>query len=226
MENFIFENTNWKTTRYGSKISLYSSKENIKDLQKPILILGGVHGDEPEGVHLCQSLLHHLKTVSRMSHQDWLLIPCLNPDGFFKNERVNGNGVDLNRNFPSQDWSSHIKAPRYNPGTSPGSEVETQAVVELITETAPKLIIHCHSWKPSIVYTSTEIPKEASILSLKTGYPLEPDIGYPTPGSLGQYGFYTHHIPVICIEEKEGVNLESIWPRFKDAFDELLFGVE
>ena len=41
-------------------------------------------------------------------------------------------------------------------------------------------------------------------------YELKNTIGYDTPGSLGQYGFYDCNIPVICIEEQEGIDQNSI----------------
>lgn len=220
----IFENNKWKKTSQNSYIELYASQPQLVFTQKPILIIGGVHGDEPEGVWLCEKLLEHLQGVSSPTHQDWILIPRLNPDGLKKNQRTNGNGVDLNRNFPSQDWSPIAKEPRYYPGATPGSEIETQAMIELINTFNPKLIIHCHSWKPSIVYTANEAPKEAQILSNMSGYELQPDIGYPTPGSLGQYGFLKCGIPVICIEEKEGTQKNETWERFSKALICILNG--
>lgn len=216
----------WKSTHYGSTIELYSSKKDLLFKNKPILIVGGVHGDEPEGVWLCLKLLEHIRSVSLTSHTDWLLIPCLNPDGHAKNQRTNGNGVDLNRNFPSPDWSPTFKEPRYFPGPHPKSEIETQALIELIESTKPCLIIHCHSWKPSIIYTSQTVPPEAKLLSDVSGYELQPDIGYPTPGSLGQYGYLEHNIPVICIEEREGATAIETWERFKSAFHQILFGTK
>lgn len=222
MENSIFENLKWKTTQYGLNIALYSSQEEVP--KNSLLIIGGVHGDEPEGVYLCEKLLSFLKNSSTPAIHPWVLIPNINPEGSKKNQRTNGNGVDLNRNFPSKDWSSQFKQPRYNPGPHPGSELETQALVELISHISPRIIIHCHSWKPSIVYTASTPPKEALILSQVSGYELQADIGYPTPGSLGQFGFFEHHIPVICIEESEGVSSEDTWNRFHLAFKEILFG--
>ncbi len=218
----IFENNNWKKTSQNSNIPLYTSKDQPKLIHKPVLIIGGVHGDEPEGVWLCEKLLEHLRGVSSPTHQDWVLIPCLNPDGFKKRQRTNANGVDLNRNFPSSDWNPTAKELRYFPGPKPGSELETQAVIEAIDTFNPRLIIHCHSWKPSIIYTASTVPKEAEILSRASGYELQSDIGYPTPGSLGQYGYFQRSIPVICIEEKEGAQKEETWSRFKNAFESIL----
>ncbi len=228
MEKTIFENTKWKKTAHNSYIQLFASQPSLQFQTKPILIVGGVHGDEPEGVWLCEKLLQHLKVLSQKRHtngdtaQPWIMVPCLNPDGLQKNERVNGNGVDLNRNFPSQDWSPDHTQPRYYPGKNPGSEVETQAIIELLNTYKPSLIIHCHSWKPSIIYTGDQAKPVAQILADVSSYELQPDIGYPTPGSLGQYGFLEHQIGVICIEEREGATADETWKRFQKAFDLIL----
>ena len=221
----MYENLKWKKTVQNRDIQLYSSSENLKfENEKPFLIIGGVHGDEPEGVYLVESFIEWAKEVSLKGHKlkPWIAVPCLNPDGLSKNERVNANGVDLNRNFPSKDWSTEHKQPRYNPGTSPASEIETQSVIELIEKYKPHTIIHCHSWKPLVVYTGHQAKDVAEAFAEVSGYPLEADIGYPTPGSLGQYGLLEHKTGVVCTEEREGADKEETWKRFGKAFDIVL----
>lgn len=230
MQEKIFHQSSWAFTAQRTPIELYKKSHTLSSYpERPILFIGGVHGDEPEGVHLAQQLLIWLiekeststnETTSKI--HPWLLIPCINPDGYSKNQRVNGNGVDLNRNFPSRDWSSETKAPRYYPGPSPGSENEVKALVKLIEDEKPQLIVHFHSWEPCVVYTGFPGKGAAEILATGTGYEFREDIGYPTPGSLGQYGWLEHQTPVICIEEQENIDLQLIWPRFKTGLERLL----
>jgi hypothetical protein len=212
---------NWKTTRLGTPISIYSSLDQKTD---PILFIGGVHGDEPEGVELAQQLIKKLYEIHKKISiwHPWVLIPCINPDGFKNNQRTNSQGVDLNRNFPCRDWSSESKASRYFPGTHPGSELETQAIISAIEEFKPQVIIHFHSWEPCIVYTGAPGKSWADEIALHCGYESKEDIGYPTPGSLGQYGWLEKQIPVICIEEKEHINLKLVWPRFEKSLLKIL----
>ncbi len=180
--------------------------------------MGGIHGDEPEGVELAEKSLQWLKSQLPESIAPWILIPCLNVDGFKNNSRVNGRGVDLNRNYPSSNWSSAFEKERYFPGKSPASEPEVQGVVELIQIFKPRLIIHCHSWEPCVVCTGKPGWKDAERLAAASGYNLQEDIGYPTTGSLSQYGWHDNKIPVICIEERDGVtDLTPIWPRFENG---------
>lgn len=232
----IYLNPSWTTTRQGLSVPLWSSHSPEDHLlpkgDRPILFVGGVHGDEPEGVWLAEAFLNWILTEyqrrSRQStslqwpEQKWVLIPCLNIEGFQSRERTNSAGIDLNRNFPSPDWSPEIKAPRYAPGLKPGSEPEVQGLIRAIEAYKPKLIIHFHSWKPCVVYTGKPAEPVARALSVHSGYPFQEDIGYPTPGSLGQYGWLVHQTPVICIEEQEGTIREHIWSRFKWALTELI----
>jgi hypothetical protein len=211
----------WGKTAFGSFIELYASPEfHWSQNTNPILFFGGVHGDEPEGVALAQATLSWLTQY----HQEdgntplcpWLLIPCLNPDGYKAKKRVNGRGVDLNRNYPASNWSPQSEQNRYWPGPNGGSEPETQIIVQIIQQERPRLIIHCHSWEPCIVVTGPPGNHDARRLAEASGYTLQEHIGYPTPGSLSHYGWHDHQIPVICIEEQELLtDLTQSWPRFK-----------
>lgn len=221
MTGKLFSAPAWRKTSLGEPIALWScdTLENLQG-QNPILIIGGVHGDEPEGVRLAEDTLAWLKSTASESalikRAPWILIPCLNVDGFKKGVRVNGRSVDLNRNYPSRDWAPTAKAERYFPGSGPGSEPEIQAVVELIERFSPRLIIHCHSWKPCIVGSGAPSKLDAKRLGTSSGYEVIDDIGYPTPGSLSSFGWHDKQIPVICIEEQEGLkDTASIWPRFE-----------
>lgn len=221
MQDKIYHQNPWVKTKLNTPIELYKKTHNS---QRPILFIGGVHGDEPEGVQLAMDLLNWLieQDKNNINLNSWILIPCLNPDGFRKNERVNSNGVDLNRNFPSRDWMQESKAPRYYPGPFPGSEIEVSSLVELIQETNPYCIIHFHSWKPCVVYTGESGKIIADIIAKDSPYESRPEIGYPTPGSLGQYGWLNHQIPVICIEEQENGPLEDGWKNFGNGLIALM----
>lgn len=225
MKKQLNQNPQWSKTSNGNLISLWSWN-TMNTTSRPLLIIGGVHGDEPEGVWLAENLLLWLQTqqIRNSLHQlqPGYLITCLNPDGYGKNERTNGKGVDLNRNFPTPDWSSECKAPRYFPGPKAGSEPEVASVVQLIDQIQPKIIIHFHSWEPCIVYTGAAGKNTAELFSVASGYESKEDIGYPTPGSLGQYGWHAKKIPVVCIEEKEGTIREHIWPRWRHVLQSIL----
>ena len=188
---------------------------------RPLVMVGGVHGDEPEGVALAEATLLWLKNNPEKTKVPWVLIPCLNPDGYKAHRRTNAAGVDLNRNYPAKSWSAEAKEERYFPGPFAASEPEVQAMVKLIEELKPRLIIHCHSWNPCIVVTGAPAQLDGERLSNACGYPLQETIGYDTPGSLSQYGWFDQQIPIICIEEQEGTALEKVWPHFAKAIEQI-----
>jgi murein peptide amidase A len=219
----------WRSSPLGTAIDLtacapWETLKNDPSARRPIVVMGGVHGDEPEGVRLARDLLVWLETQARHGRAlaPWVVIPCLNVDGFAKGTRVNGRGVDLNRNYPSQDWSPTFEKERYFPGPHPGSEPEVQGIVELIRELEPRLLIHCHSWEPCIVGTGPLAKKDTLRLAASSGYKAVDEIGYPTPGSLSRYGWHDRKVPVICIEEQEGLSdLSTIWPRFEKGMEQV-----
>lgn len=216
----MFSDLKWGHSALGTPISLHASAPPAQ-LCSPLLLIGGVHGDEPEGVWLANKTLEMLQKEKESESVPWALIPCLNVDGIARNTRVNGRGVDLNRNFPSKSWSPDFQKDRYHPGPHPGSEPEVQLVVKLISQLRPRLVIHCHSWKPMIVCTGEPGMPEAGMLSRSSGYEVVPEIGYQTPGSLSQYGWWDHQIPIICIEEQSGAPTSEIWPRFEKGMREI-----
>ncbi|MBX3040564.1 MAG: succinylglutamate desuccinylase/aspartoacylase family protein [Bdellovibrionaceae bacterium] len=211
----------WARTALGTPIPLY--RKDHTTIGHSLLFIGGVHGDEPEGVRLAEDLLSWIQGALKLKKplKDWILIPDINPDGSRLKQRMNGRGVDLNRNFPSKDWSPEAKGPRYFPGPHPGSEPEVQALVKLIQEERPQVIVHFHSWEPCVVY-SGDGRLWAETIAQGTGYEVREDIGYPTPGSLGQYGSLDLGLPVICVEAQEGDVLDELWPRFGRGISSLL----
>ena len=220
----------WASSIEHNPLPLYSSRPlgelnhlSYQESKPRVLFIGGMHGDEPEGVYLAQSLLEWLKQSHPMEWQsDWMLITCLNPDGFKRNQRTNAQGVDLNRNFPSKDWLSTAAADRYHPGAKPNSEPEVKALVQLILLTKPVLIIHFHSWQPSLIFSGPANHPAPQYLHLSSGYEVKSDIGYPTPGSLGQWAWKDLNIPVLCTEEKEGTNPTETWNRFGPGLKKII----
>ena len=127
----ILENT---TTKQGNTISLLG----FNNKKSQTLIIGVVHGDEPQGEYLINRYL------SENIKEDVLFIPCLNPDGKVQETRTNSNGVDLNRNFPTKNWE-HTEKDNYYSGDEPASEIETKFLVNIINKYEPKTIITLHT---------------------------------------------------------------------------------
>lgn len=171
------------------------------------LLIGGVHGDEPEGVVASRGVLELFRQNYSLN-LDLMLIPELNPEGVLLKTRGNSNKVDLNRNLPTKDWSPIAPTERYHPGPSPESEAENKILVKLINDYKPHVIFSLHSWKPMLNING--LLPEADVISKITGYIIDPDIGYPTPGSLGTYAGHENKIPTLTYEIERDINFDQI----------------
>ena len=186
----------------------------------PVLILGGVHGDEVEGVAAAMGLIDKWSQIYTRK-LNITVVPSFNVDGVLSGQRKNLNGVDLNRNLPTQDWTNEVAKEKYFPGTKPNSEPENQALVSWISSNKPKFILSLHSWKPCLNVNGNCKPEAEAIRAI-TEYPIVEDIGYPTPGCLGTYASVEHDIPTLTYEIERGLDTKSILSTHIDAVSEAL----
>jgi murein peptide amidase A len=180
-----------------------------------ILIIGGVHGDEVEGVQATHGLLGHFLNSFYYNLQI-TLVPCLNIDGLHSLQRKNARGVDLNRNLPTIDWNPNYTKESYYPGLVANSEPENQALVKFILENRPQFILSMHSWNP-MLNTNGDCKRFAQIVSSLTGYIITDDIGYPTPGSLGTYAGIERNIPTLTYEVERHLPAAQVISRHVPA---------
>lgn len=176
--------------------------------EREVLILGGVHGDEIEGVIAAQKILESF-LQSFPYKMNLTIVPQFNLDGVLAKTRGNGNGIDLNRNLPTKDWSPEIKTPRYNPGPRALSEPENQGLVRYLTEKNPRFIYTLHSWKP-MLNINGDARAVAEVIHKHTGYIIDDDIGYPTPGCLGSYTGLERDCPTLTYEIERGLSADKI----------------
>jgi protein MpaA len=175
-----------------------------------ILLLGGVHGDESEGVACAYGLLDHFLTQGMNLPMNLTLVPAFNLDGVLAKTRVNGNQVDLNRNLPSNDWDPKAFNERYPPGPHANSEPENQALVKFLESRRPRFIFSLHSFRQTMLNTNGDCAPEAEAMHALTGYEITPTMGYPTPGSLGTYAGMERDMPTLTIELLRGMDLREV----------------
>jgi protein MpaA len=208
------------TSVKGEKIPAFKSE---LDAPKYNYVLGAVHGDEVEGAHLAKEIFKWLSETTEVD-MPLVFVPVVNVDGFKAGTRVNGNGVDLNRNLPSSQWSPEAREEKYFPGKAPLSEPENIFLVELFNKYPPRFILSFHSWYPVINYNG-HCKEIADFLASYNKYPIEADfLTHPTPGSLGEFGPQEFGAPVLTFEcpvLADGVTLDSIWKDNEEAFKKL-----
>ncbi|MEZ4871103.1 MAG: M14 family zinc carboxypeptidase [Bdellovibrionales bacterium] len=214
-----------KSTKFGMSVqNLPIMAYHFGSSGPQVLILGGVHGDETEGVICARSLLAHFSDSFGYNLQ-LTVVPEFNIDGVLKVQRKNANGVDLNRNLPTKDWTRDVAEERYYPGEAANSEPENQALCQWLETYSPRLIISLHSWKP-MLNTNGNCQPEANIISEKTGYEVHESIGYPTPGCLGTFTGLERDMPTITYEIERGMAASEIIKTHVPAILEALKATE
>ena len=170
-----------------------------------ILFIGGIHGDEYSAVSVTIKWMHILKRFHSGAFE-WRFIPLLNPDGLLrkKSQRMNDNGVDLNRNFPTNSWDETLdywdkkteKNKRRYPGPYALSEPESSMLYEEIMTFQPDVIISVHAPHGIVDFDGPKktAPQKLGDLNLKL-------LG-TYPGSLGNYATLFGEMPVVTLELK------------------------
>lgn len=183
-------------------VAEYSPFEASEPLGR-VLVLGGIHGDEYSSVSILFKWMSRLdRNHSGLFH--WKVVPLLNPDGLLreKSQRMNANGVDLNRNFPTQNWEEESRDywvrrtssnPRRYPGPEPLSEPESRWLYREIERFRPTVIVSVHAPSHVVDYDGPSEPPARLgplFLNLKGTY----------PGSLGRFAGVYMGLPVVTIE--------------------------
>ena len=124
----------------GRRIGMYQTGDPAID--GSLLVFGCIHGDECAG-----SAVRPLAYGCPDPYSDILVVPNLNPDGEALGTRLNGRGVDLNRNFPAgwrplgERWDPQYSGPR------PFSEPETRLAARIVRAARPEATVWFHQYR-------------------------------------------------------------------------------
>lgn len=167
-----------------------------------LLVVGGVHGDEPSSVGAVAELGQRLRAGTVAAPAPIWLMPRLNPDGLARGRKNSARDVDLNRNFPAANFA-RAHDPGYFPGESPLSEPETAALAALIDRASIAAIVAVHAPFACVNYDGPAAAW-AGRVAAACGWPARGDIGYPTPGSLGTWFGVDRGLPILTLELPPG----------------------
>ena len=184
--------------------------DNLRHASLRVLVVGAIHGDELSSASVA---LHWLRFAEQGLFDlpqavHWRFIPVLNPDGLFHQppRRVNANGVDLNRNFPTPNWERDAKTywenrtrkdPRRYPGVKPLSEPESRFLHEDMQRFKPHLIVSIHAPYGVLDFDG---PRNGGFMPPSRLGRLYLDQVGIFPGSLGNYSGVHKGVPVVTVE--------------------------
>jgi protein MpaA len=197
------------------------------------LLLAAQHGEEAETGLLARRLLERVPG----DETAWAVVQVANPDGLLNATRQNAAGVDLNRNFPCASWSpepSYTFPPgidpelrelpnrtsRSSPGPEPGSEPETQALMALVHELAPPLVVDLHAPIELILVREGVPPEPVELLANATGLPVVSELTVESPGAFDEW-LLEQGIPAI-VYEVEHAGLPALCKRHLPGLEALL----
>src|SRR6266516_951596 len=211
----------------GRPIEVYT----FGDGEKEYLIVAGIHGGyEGNTIALANELITYINQNPEVipTAVTLYIIRDMNPDAEARSNdvdgRVNNNGVDLNRNFPSSNWAADWDRNGcwiYRPttgGTYGGSEPETRSVMSFIRSHRIEPMISYHSAAlgvfPGGVPWEAPSKRLASALAKVTGYSYPPvDTGCEYTGTLEDW----------AVENKDGaaVDMELSTHKYTDFKENL-----
>jgi protein MpaA len=195
-----------------------------QDTDVPVnLMFCGVHGDEEVGIYQCFHLVREILFDKPESLKKFKLViaPIVNPDGFLAGTRHNANGIDPNRNLPTEDWDStahkiwakYNEDPRKYPGKESASEIETKFQIHLINKYKPDKIFSLHAPLGFLDFDGPGDQKYYNLFRVEhrakyLGLNIEANtkrflklVDFPFfPGSLGNYAGNERKIPTYTIE--------------------------
>lgn len=190
-------------------------KESESKNARRILVFSLIHGDEEGAGSVGRLWMERLESIS--PRNTWRVVPILNPDGVKAKTRTNANKIDLNRNFPTQDWTDLAQKywkihsgsnPRRFPGDQAASEPEVKCALGHIEDFKPDFIISVHTPLNVLDFDGPRVaPPRYDYLPWKS-------LGH-FPGSLGRYMWFERKTPVLTME------LKPTLPEKARPFDEL-----
>jgi protein MpaA len=176
-------------------------------------ILATIHGNEPGGTPLVRQLGKYLQQQPHlMQGRRVVILAVANPDGMAHRSRVNANGVDINRNFPSANRINNKQS-----GANPLSEPEARVIKQLIDQHSPDRVISVHQPLACIDYDGP-----ATTLAVRMAQYCDLPVKKlgARPGSLGSYAGVDMGIPIITFEMRENdskLSSNILWERYGKA---------
>jgi protein MpaA len=202
-----------------------------------LMIIATIHGNEAAGTPLVAKFAEWLIAhPEELAGRTVVIIPVANPDGYAAGKRFNAHEVDLNRNYPADNWgvpqdkvghdpkegqtsphgNTFAHGSSFKPGHTPLSEPESRILMQLICRYFPNRIISIHQPVACIDYDGPAA-ELAATMAAKCPLPVR-KLG-SRPGSLGSFVGNTLERPIITWElpEDAGMDGDVLWKTYGES---------
>lgn len=192
------------------------------DGYKKTIYVGGTHaGTEANAVTLMNKWRYHIENNLDLIPFGYqvLIIPLHNPDGYVSRSRYNAHGVDLNRNFATNNWQNvgYLWNKQVSGGPYPFSEPENQALKKYLEKENVEKLISYHSAADQIfaseITPGALYPHSVDFANYYNNYSHYNDVtesfvweNYPISGDLSSWSSQYFRIPALTVELSDGVS--------------------
>ena len=186
--------------------------EKINDSDQSILIIAVIHGNEWSGYPLLRGFLEEIDSDKFLSEKiSLLLLPIANPDAYAIDTRHNLNWVDINRNFPADNYGKSRRD-----GTSSFSETESQIIYNIVEKYSVAGIVVFHEPFDCIDYNGPA-KNWADFVGTQSQLPVKKLS--EMSGSIGSYFGKNRNIPVLTIElpaYSHAKSVDYLWETYQN----------
>ncbi len=209
------------TSVQGRPITAYQFGSN--PASNMVLFIGAMHGAEQNAGNLLKQWIPNIDANPGKipSGRTIVVIPIINPDGYAADNRLNAQGIDLNRNFPATGWTEQVTEPFSGGnitnagGPYPLSAPESQALATYYETYKPRLTLTFHS-RGGIVEANDagdSIPLGAEYARLAyyqaiPTYQIGNFFDYSTTGAFEDWANDRFNLPVLVVELESATNDE------------------
>lgn len=157
--SLIREDNTWQRDAKGVEFAVLGSSVEgreiiayrVGDGTRLVVLVGGLHeGAEGATATVVDGLMAALLANPEFVPERLTVvaIPVTNPDGDVLGTRLNARGVDLNRNWPTADWTDPAVHGNdiVGAGEAPLSEPETAALYRYFLASRPALVVSWHGY--------------------------------------------------------------------------------
>ena len=174
------------------------------------MFVGAIHGNELSSKNLMQAWINELESnPNKLANRRIVVVPNINPDGILGGTRTNARAVNLNRNFPTDNWVKNIKdtdgVHKGGGGKKPLSEPEAAALASLTSKLKPRLLVSFHAIGSLVVgdpggFSATYASTYASLTGYRDMTGVGETFDYDITGAYEDWTYKNLGIPSMVVE--------------------------